>query len=97
LQAADAAGHPKDLVAGPKGGDAITDSFDHTGQIDAQDRRQRLARVRGLAGANLEVERIDGAGLDRDQNLARLRLRHRHPRDPERGVVAVENRGLHRR
>jgi hypothetical protein len=55
-----------------------------------------LPRVSGLAGANLDVERVDRAGFDPDQNLPRQRMRPRHWRNPERRAICVENGGLHR-
>jgi len=53
----------------PKGAHAVADRLDDARKINAQDRRQRLTRVRGLAGPNFDVERIDRAGPDPDQNL----------------------------
>jgi len=46
--------------------DVIADRFDRTREIDAENRRQGLARVRGLAGTYLDVERVDRARCDPD-------------------------------
>jgi hypothetical protein len=46
-------------------------------------------------GADLGIQRIDAAGLDADQDLARLRGRPRHLRDPKRRPCGVKNRRLH--
>src|SRR6267142_2411714 len=95
LQTANTAGHSIDFVSVPKAGHARTDGLDDARKIDAENGRQRLARVSGLAGPNLDVERVDRAGFDPDQNLPRLRIRLSDPRNPERCAMAVENRGLH--
>jgi len=95
LQAADTARHSINPVAGSKDCHALADGLDDAGKIDAQNRGQWLARMRGLAGPYLDVERVDGAGCDPDQNLPRRRLRPGHRRNPERRIWTVENRGLH--
>jgi hypothetical protein len=95
LQAADTARHSKNFVAVLKGCHARTDRLDHAGKVDAENGGQWLARMSGLAGTNLDVERVDGAGFDPDQNLPRFGMRPRHRRNPERRTWAVEHRGLH--
>jgi len=75
--------HAVDVVAGPEFGHADADGFDRPGEIDAEDRGQRLARMRGLAGAYLEVERVDRARCDPDQDLPGLESR--------RGTDAIRN------
>jgi hypothetical protein len=69
LQPADAAGHSVNFVPVSKGRHAVADGLDDARKIDAENGRQGLARMGGLAGANLDVERIDGTGFDPDQNL----------------------------
>ncbi len=95
LQAADAARHSIDFVAGPEIGHAVTDCFHRARKIDAEDRRQRLAGVRGLARAYLDVERVDRTRGDADQHLSRLGKRPRHGRHAECRTRGVEHCGLH--
>jgi hypothetical protein len=95
LQTADAAGHSEDFVAAAESRNAGADRFDHPRKIDTQDGRQRLASVTGLPGTDLQIERIDRAGLDPDQDLAGSRCWARDRHDPKRCAGAVENRCLH--
>jgi hypothetical protein len=95
LQTANTAGHSINFVSVPNVGHARTDGLDDARKINAENGRQRLARVSGLAGPNLDVERVDRACFDPDQNLPRLRSRLSDRRNPERCAMAVENRGLH--
>ncbi len=73
MQAADAAGHAEDGVAAREAGDAGTRLFDDAGEIDPEHGGQRLPRMRRLSGSNLQIERIDAAGFDTNQHLARTR------------------------
>ena len=95
LQAADAAGHAIDFIARPEIRHAVADRFDGAREIDAEDRGQRLAGMRGLAGAYLEVERVDPARRDADQHLPRLGSRPWHGRNAECRAGGVEHCGLH--
>ena len=95
LQAADAACHAVDFIAGPEIRHAVADRFHRAREIDAEDRGQRLAGVRGLAGTYLDVERVDRARGDADQHLSRLGSRPWHGRNPECGAGGVERCGLH--
>ena len=95
LQAADAAGHAIDFIARPEIGHAVPDRFDGAGEIDAEDRGQRLAGMRGLSGAYLEVERVDPARRDADQHLPGLGIRPWHGRDAEFRAGGVERCRLH--
>ena len=95
LQAADAARHAIDLIAGPEIGHAVTDRLHRAREIDAEDCGQGLAGVRGLAGTYLEVERVDRARGDADQHLPRLGCRPWHGRNAECGACGVQRCGLH--
>jgi hypothetical protein len=95
LQAADTSRHAIDIVAGPEFGHAVADRFDRAREIDAEDGGQGLAGVRGLTGTYLDVERVDRARRDPNQDLPRLRSRPWNGRDPECGAGSVEYRGLH--
>jgi hypothetical protein len=83
LDAADAAGHAVDLVTRAKARDAHADRLDCAGKIDAEHGGQGMARMAGGAGTNLGVERIDAAGGDADEHLARTGLRFGKFSQPE--------------
>src|SRR5580698_5903888 len=74
LQAADAARHSIDFVAGSKACDTCPNALDDTGDINAQDGRQRMPGVRGLSLGYFEVQRIDPARPDPNQYLLFGRL-----------------------
>jgi hypothetical protein len=95
LQAADPARHSKNFVAVSKACHARTDGLDHARKVDAENGGQWLARMGGLAGTYLDVERVNGAGLDPDQNVPWFGMRPRYRRNPERRTWTVEHRGPH--
>ena len=95
-QAADAAGHPIDLVAAAEAGDACSHRLDGAREVQAEDGGQGVAGMRGLAGVDLEVERIDAARIDPDKHLARSPGSGREMRARRNGApVGFEDRGLH--
>ena len=74
LHTADASRHAIDLVARLEPRDVTPGLFDHAGEIQPENRRQRMARMRRGAGVDLGVERIDPARADSHQHLARADL-----------------------
>jgi hypothetical protein len=95
LVTADATGHAINLVAPSEAADTGTDRLNDTRKINPEYPGQRMAGVSGLARMYFGVERIDPAGEDPNENLARSGLWTGHGSYTERGVVAVENRGCH--
>jgi hypothetical protein len=95
LAPADPARHPEHLVAPAETSDIRSDGFDDAGQIDTENGRQRMTRMRRVAAMDLEIERIDRTRLDPDQNLSLLRLGPGNRANPKRRSVAVENRCPH--
>jgi hypothetical protein len=71
LNGADPARHAEYLVTGPEFVDFVADRYDHTGHVDAEHRRRSGLGVRRLPSSDLGVERIDPAGHDPHQHLAR--------------------------
>ena len=63
-------GHSVDLVTAVEAPNALPRRLDGPGKIDAKNGRKRLARVRGGASTDLDVERIDSACCDTHQRLA---------------------------
>src|SRR5262249_25159754 len=61
LMAADTPGHSVDLVAAAEAREALARRLDGPRKIEAENGGQRMAGVRGGAGADLDVERIDRA------------------------------------
>ncbi len=68
---ADAAGHAIDFIDNAELRDAGAELFDDPGHVDAEDGRERMARMRRFALGDLEVERIDRARLDPHEHLSR--------------------------
>lgn len=95
LQAADAAGQSIDFIAAPKSADVWTHGFDDAGHIHSQNVRQRMARMGGLAGMDLGVERRHAAGDDPHQHLSGFGIRSGDRGDAKRRVGGVENGCLH--
>ena len=69
--AAHATRHAVNRLAGAKPGHAVTDGRDDARHVEAKDGGQRLARVPGGPGQDFRVERIDAAGDDANQHVAR--------------------------
>ena len=61
VQAADAAGHAEHFVARLESGHARARGLNDAGDINAEDRRQRLLGMRRTAGADLGIQRIDAS------------------------------------
>lgn len=61
-----------DFIARGEGGHGRADGFDHAGDVVAGDGGQGH-QIGVVATADLVVERVDGGGVDADQDLARLR------------------------
>src|SRR5262249_52847001 len=70
--------------------------LDGPGEIEAENGRQRMVRVRGGAGADLDVERIDATCCNAHQRLAGPRDRTRNRGEAKRRLVPFEHGGLHR-
>jgi hypothetical protein len=70
LQAPNATRHSIDFVAGSEVCNPYSNAFDDTGEINAQDGRQRMPGVRGLSLGYFQVQRINPARLDPDQHLS---------------------------
>src|SRR5262245_24682959 len=96
LPAADTAGHSVNLVTTSQARHALARRLDGPGEIEAENGGQRMTRVRGGAGADLEVERIDGACCDTHQHLAGPGNGTRHRRETKRRRVVLKHGGLHR-
>src|ERR1700744_4581105 len=77
LQAADAANHAVDFIASTKRGDAGADLLYGAGHVETQYCRQRLARVACLPGTDLDIQGINAACVDTDEDLSGLGLRTR--------------------
>jgi len=93
--AADAAGHAVDRVAATKLGDAVADRLDSARQVQAQDGRHGVPRMRGGSGLNLEIQRIDGAREDADEHLTGAGFGPRNANDAEGRARGIDNRGRH--
>ena len=77
--------------------DFLPDRDDFAGQIAAHDKRKR-EREGHRSGANVGVDRIDGAGPDAHERLAwpRDRIGKAADLDHVRGTCAGDEGGLHR-
>jgi hypothetical protein len=71
LDAADAAGHPKDFVTGPECVDTVTHRFHHTRHVNSEHCGRHRLCVRRLSAPNFRVERVDSACHHPDQHLPR--------------------------
>src|SRR5262245_52974620 len=70
LLATDTPGHSVNFVTTTEALNALARRLDGPGEIEAENGGQRMARVRGGASADLDVERIDGTCGDTHQRLA---------------------------
>ena len=96
MYATDTAGHAVHRIARLEPRYPGTNRFDAAGEIDSEDCGQRLLRMSRLTGADLEIERIDAAGLDADQDLAGSRNGPCHLGEPEWCVGGIQDGRLHR-
>src|SRR5262249_20301597 len=90
-----AAGHAIDLVTFAIARHAGTNGFDRTRQIQPEDRGRRMTGMRGCAVEDLDVEWIDAARSDPNQDLASAWLRTQNVSQAERCAVALKNCGFH--
>lgn len=95
LYPADAANHSIDLVAFPECSHIRAELLDDSGHIESEDRRRWMPGMRGNAFLNLEVERIDAAGLDPHQDLTPGRTGSRDGRHAQRATVLLQDGCLH--
>src|SRR5262245_38405634 len=70
LLAADTPCHSVNLVTTAEARNVLARRLDGPGEIEAENGWQRMARMRGGASADLDVERIDGTCRDTHQRLA---------------------------
>src|SRR5215472_12492044 len=95
LQATDAARHSIDFVARLEACDAGSDALDNACDVNAQDGRWRMPRMRGLSLGYLQVKRIDRAGLDPDQDLPLRDLGPHDRLDLKRRAVSRQHSRSH--
>ena len=95
LPATDAAGHAEHLVATPERGHVGADRLDDACKIDPEHGRKRLPCMWRLARVDFEIKRVDGAGLDTNQHLARARDWLCERGQSKRRIWCVENGGVH--
>src|SRR3546814_10712885 len=84
-----------DRIAGAPAGHAGPDGLHRAGHVDAEDVGQRMRGMRGAAGADLEVERIDAAGGDAHQHRAGAGFRPGGQGIAESAAMGVQHPGAH--
>ncbi len=95
LVPANATGHAIDVIPRDKIRNALSQRFDGAGQIDPENGGQGLAGMRRRPDADLGVQRVDAAGLDPDEHLARTGHRLGDLCNPERRISGLEKGSLH--
>ncbi len=95
LNPAHAACHAINFVARLEVVHARANAVDDAGNIDPEDSWQGMARMRCCTGADLEIQRIDAAGLDPHQNLPRPCDGARDLDDREGGIVGFQHGSAH--
>ena len=96
LVAADTPGHSVDFVTAAEARSVFARRIDGPGEIEPENGGQRMACVRGVASADLDVERIDSTCYDTHQRLAGPRDGTRNRRETKRRLMLLEHGGLHR-